>query len=250
MTRSLNNILQYTAQKSILVLAVLLLPTPGISQSKNPLLFDTMVHDFGVFGEDDDSPSFKFKFKNTGKQPVAISHVSTTCGCAVAEYTRLPIMPDKEGIIEVTYNPKGHPGKFNRSITAFISGNDRPIQLTIKGIVGPGSKRKHAGYSYVMGGLQLKNNTISVTHLPGVKKTSTVILVINSSDEPLDIALEPTSSAFVGEAHPKTLLPDEKGELEITCFTDNPFREDEKVYVILNGKKESKNHIKIEKGRN
>ena len=60
--------------------------------------------------------TFEFKFRNTGTQPIILATVKPTCGCTIANYTKDPVMPGKEGSIPITYNAAA-PGLFNKTIT-------------------------------------------------------------------------------------------------------------------------------------
>ena len=230
---------------SLIIYLVLSLLIPELSQSQELIKFDEKVHDFGTFNEDDDSPSHSFRFVNSSKRPIAISHVSSTCGCTAAEYTKTPVLPGKEGYIIVTYNPKGRPGNFNRTVKAFIANSETPVVLTIKGSVTAGSERKYSGYAYVMGQLQLRNNTAMFSPLPGLKQSEVGIMVINSGEQTLNISFQSNSPAIAGKAIPQILRPDEKGEINVTYSTDQPLNGQERLYVILNGKKDEKNFIRI-----
>lgn len=237
-------------KKSIFIVFICLhISTFAEAQSNKMLEFNQTTHDFGTFSEDDDSRTYTFRFTNKSDSPVAIAKVTTTCGCTAAQYTRTPVAPQQEGFIKITYNPKGHPGVFKRSVFIDLSGSDKRITLTVEGKVTPGTPRKYADYNYVMGGLQLRNNTVQVRPLPGLTQVVASIMVINSSDQVLNIRLESDSPALNGEASPQTLRPDEKGELLITYSTNRTLKGDEKVYVILNGEKVEKNHIKVSGGK-
>ncbi len=56
--------------------------------------FKETIHDFGEleFGGDG---SFDFKFTNTGKSPLILENVRSTCGCTVPEWTREPVNPSE-----------------------------------------------------------------------------------------------------------------------------------------------------------
>lgn len=45
-----------------------------------------------------------YSFKNTGKNPLAISEVQSSCGCAVASFSDRLIGPDAEGAISLEFN--------------------------------------------------------------------------------------------------------------------------------------------------
>lgn len=79
--------------------------------------------------------TFTFDFKNTGKTPIIISNVQTSCGCTTAEKPTEPIEPGKSSKISVKYDTK-RVGEFTKTITVTTNVGD-PIVLTIKGKVAP-----------------------------------------------------------------------------------------------------------------
>lgn len=95
--------------------------------------FVTEVIDYGKIALNADGVR-TFKFKNTGKTPLVISDIKSSCGCTVPKKPTEPIMPGDSGEIEVKY-ATNRPGGFSKSIT--VSSNaDEPVKmLQIKGIV-------------------------------------------------------------------------------------------------------------------
>jgi Protein of unknown function (DUF1573) len=45
-----------------------------------------------------------FKFTNTGKVPLLITDVKSTCGCTIADYKKTPIMPGETDQIKVHFD--------------------------------------------------------------------------------------------------------------------------------------------------
>ncbi len=98
--------------------------------------FETMVMDYGEIEQNSD-PLRKFNFKNTGNQPLVISHAKGSCGCTVPVWPKEPIMPGEEANIEVRYDTK-RIGKFVKKVTLTtnaLNSEDGKIVLTIKGKV-------------------------------------------------------------------------------------------------------------------
>jgi len=75
-----------------------------------------------------------FKFKNTGKSPLVIGKIKSSCGCTVPKQPAEPIMPGKTGEIEVKYDTK-RAGGFSKMITVPSNAIGPPKRLRIKGIV-------------------------------------------------------------------------------------------------------------------
>ena len=74
----------------------------------------------------------EFKMKNTGKQPLLINDVRTSCGCTTVHYPTDAIAPGKYFTISAVYDAK-QMGHFQKGIA--IYSNTKPLQLTIKGVV-------------------------------------------------------------------------------------------------------------------
>lgn len=95
--------------------------------------FETEVIDYGKIEQNADGLRV-FKFKNTGKSPLIISRIQSSCGCTVPTKPEDPIMPGKEGEIEVKY-ATNRVGGFNKTITIFSNATEPSKRVRIKGIV-------------------------------------------------------------------------------------------------------------------
>jgi Protein of unknown function (DUF1573) len=105
---------------------------PASSLKVENMAFTTDVHDFGTVPEGP-TADYEFSFKNTGKEPIVLSKVQASCGCTTPSYSKEPVPPGQEGKIHVTYNTKGRPNAFTKSIT--VVSNAGTKILTIKGTV-------------------------------------------------------------------------------------------------------------------
>jgi len=104
------------------------------SNSDAPVItFESEVIDYGKIELKSDGMRV-FKFTNTGKSPLIISNIKSSCGCTVPKAPEEPIMPGKQGTIEVKYDTN-RPGGFSKMITVY-SNADTPVKrIRIKGIV-------------------------------------------------------------------------------------------------------------------
>jgi len=93
------------------------------------------VHDFGDIKEADGSATHSFTILNNGELPLVISRVIASCGCTTPEWTNEPIAPGKTGEVTVTYDTKGRPGAFVKTISVYSNGKTGNYVLTIKGDV-------------------------------------------------------------------------------------------------------------------
>ena len=128
-------------------IAIFLMLLIGIHSlaSKNPqdgkpgIEFKESSYDFGTIREEKGPVSHTFEFVNTGDAPLLILNASASCGCTRPDYPRNPVKPGKSDKIKVTYNPKGRPGEFTKTVTVRtnIKGKDKKVTLKIKGNVTP-----------------------------------------------------------------------------------------------------------------
>ena len=101
--------------------------------------FKTETVDYGEIAKGADGVRV-FEFTNTGKAPLIISDVRSSCGCTIPKKPDAPIMPGKTGEIQVKYDTN-RVGPIRKAITV-ISNADTPTKvLKIKGEVkGDGAK--------------------------------------------------------------------------------------------------------------
>ena len=104
-------------------------------KGKSPeIAFDYLVHDYGTIYEGDPG-TCEFTFKNTGKEPLVLSNVYSSCGCTVPDWPKDPIMPGKTSTIKVKYNT-ARAGGINKTVTVLSNAEEKPkIELKITGNV-------------------------------------------------------------------------------------------------------------------
>ena len=102
-------------------------PTDTVNVPK--ILLEESVYDFGEITERT-AVKHSFKFKNTGKTPLIITDVQTTCGCTVPDWNRNPIQPNASDEIKVQFNSEGKEGKMDKPIT--IIANTYPVRTEFK----------------------------------------------------------------------------------------------------------------------
>lgn len=95
--------------------------------------FETVTHDFGTI-KNNGNGTFDFVFTNTGKEPLLLKNVQSSCGCTTPEWPKEPIAPEAKGTIKVKYNT-ANVGPFTKTITVYSNGSANPITLRISGTV-------------------------------------------------------------------------------------------------------------------
>jgi len=93
--------------------------------------FEEYEHDFGkiVAGE---KVAAIFKFRNTGKGPLILNSVTTSCGCTVSRYSTKPVLPGESGTIEVIFDSGGYNGIQKKTVTVRSNASNPYVLLQIK----------------------------------------------------------------------------------------------------------------------
>ena len=97
---------------------------------KAVLAFAGYEHHFGKV-EEGEKISYTFRYENKGTAPLAISQVTTTCGCTVPKYDTKPIGPGEAGNLEVVFDTSGRNGMQTKTISVRSNASVPVILLKI-----------------------------------------------------------------------------------------------------------------------
>ena len=82
----------------------------------------------------DDHPDIIFIIKNTGKHPLIIRDIVTTCGCTAPQWDKSPVLSGKTKDIKVTFKPNSL-GRFNKTIQVLCNTSSKIHELKLDGNV-------------------------------------------------------------------------------------------------------------------
>ncbi len=103
----------------------------GVLEQMPVMTFPDTVHNFGRVYEGEEV-THGFTFTNTGKKPLLISGVTTSCGCTVADYPKEPVLPGESGILKVNFRSTGQTGYEEKSVAVQTNTARGTIPLYIK----------------------------------------------------------------------------------------------------------------------
>ncbi len=95
--------------------------------------FEKETIDYGNIEKGSDGKRI-FKFTNTGKSPLKIEKVKSSCGCTIPSYPKEDIMPGESNVIEVSYNTN-RIGRFSKSVSIYTNAAVPRTVIRIKGNV-------------------------------------------------------------------------------------------------------------------
>ena len=94
---------------------------PKLAPNSNALEFDKLHITAEPMTEDDSPESFTYTFRNKSQSSLTISRIVSTCSCVQATCDRKEVAPGEYATVKVIYNPKGHPGNFERKIFVYTA---------------------------------------------------------------------------------------------------------------------------------
>ena len=122
--------------KYIISLIFFMISFQAISQGKKAepeMIFKDTLHNFGAIWYQSEAV-YEFTFKNTGKTPLVIDKVQSSCGCAVPEWEKAPVLPKQKGIIKVIFD-SNKIGQFQKTVKIYSNALNSPVTLLIIGAV-------------------------------------------------------------------------------------------------------------------
>lgn len=198
------------------ILCCIFLFTANIAaQNGAQISADELTYNFGTIAEADGLASHTFVVKNTGDSPLVITRITASCGCTQPEWTKAPIAPGKTGNVKVTYNPKGRPGPFYKTVSIFSNGKKGSYTLAIKGNVTPKPIQPAFIYPYSIGDLKLQTKTVLYSSIRPDETLGEKISVKNEGKTTLTIQQGKVPHFLTVEIRPTQLAPDEVGEITL-----------------------------------
>lgn len=182
------------------------------------------THDYGAFTEEGGSVTCEFRFVNDGTEPVAVVAARASCGCTTPTFTKTPVAPGDTGRVEVRYNPVGRPGRFSKTVSVTLSGEQKQT-LSVKGVVIGAQNTLKSRYPVDAGPLKLRGVAMPMGTVrnPGAK--SATFEVYNATTEPITPSWRGLPKYMKVKAMPQTIPPGEQGvySFVMTAGPDVPY---------------------------
>jgi len=104
--------------------------------NSSKITFEKTTYNFGTVDEGE-LIAYQFFFKNTGKKNLLIKNATATCGCTVPSYPKVPIEPEEESYIRISFNTKAKKGAQKPVVKVFTNARKAPYELYLEGNVTP-----------------------------------------------------------------------------------------------------------------
>ena len=118
-------------------------------------------YDFGTMKEIAGPKTGSVRFVNRGDKPVVINQVRPSCGCTGADYTEGQIAPGDTATVSFTYNPKGRPGRFEKTVKVYVGEDNERTAIKIRGTVIGAPETLQTSYPVEVGPLRLSQRILT-----------------------------------------------------------------------------------------
>ena len=207
--------------------------TPVLSHEAEALKFAVTHITADKMLEEDGIQTFVYPFENIGKDTVCIKRLVSTCSCAVAVCEDKVLLPGEKSEVVVRYDPKGHPGRFERKVFLYTGDSQSPAAVLRLSVDVERGADLSALYPVAMGNIRLRRTEIRLRK--GVSAVERCVFM-NVCDRPLKLECEkamlPGCLGF--EVRPAVVAAGEEGEIVIT-YDPAKGGERSRMPVILKG---------------
>lgn len=181
---------------------------------QNTMVFQVSDATFPALEETDEPYTVEYRFKNRGKHPLSIRKVTVSCGCMAAKFDKKVVPAGGEGVISISFNPKGYSGNIYRQAFVYTSlSKERPTsRLTMTGYVKP-SKDPWRGYRHHLGVLRSRQNSVTFNITNRAGKLAEVIACGNSGGKSLKLSAKDLPAYLKFRTHPAEIKPGEEADL-------------------------------------
>jgi hypothetical protein len=202
----------------LLFFALLLTSFTSQAQQSKPLQFAEETFDFGAIAEGGGPVTHEFVFTNGSARAVKILSVQASCGCTTPGWSKDAVSPGKTGFIQASFNPKGRPGYFNKTLTVTTDLDPNPLILQIKGTVNAGGVVEVSDFQTANGNWRLKAGSFNLGKVYHKDEfTPRDFQVLNGGTKPVTFQGKVVGPSYIKvDIFPKTLAPGAKGNIKVS----------------------------------
>ena len=177
----------------LLIVTLAAVAQPRISSNKE-------THNFGQI-EWKRPVTVEYTITNTGNQPLVLTNVTTSCACAVADWTKEPIAPGAKGIVKASFDAKAL-GRFEKSVGIYSNATPNLVYLKT--------------HPFAIGNIRIDRDEFAFPDVYRGQQPTMMFSIANLSDRPYEPVLMHLPPYLKMEAEPKVLLKGKKGTVKLT----------------------------------
>ncbi len=160
----------------------------------------------------------EYTITNTGSEPLVLTQVTTSCGCAVANWTKSPIAPGEKGMVSATFDAKAL-GKFEKTVGIYSNASPSLVYLRFTGEVVQEITDYSQMYEQSIGQILVDRATLEFPDSHWGEEPELVLSVVNTSDSPYEPVLMHLPHYVRMEKNPDVLLKGKRGTIRLVLDT-------------------------------
>lgn len=160
-----------------------------------------------------------FELQNKGSRKLRISDVKVSCGCTSVDFPHNDIPGGDKFQLKMTYDAR-QLGHFQKQAAIYSNGSDKPVLLTMKGVVLAEMQDYAGNYQYSIGDLRTDLNELEFDDVNRGDQPVQEIHIYNAGAtvcQPNLMHLPPYLTATMA---PEKLAPGRGGKMTVTLNTD------------------------------
>jgi len=193
--------------KKIIILSLLALATLNASAQK--IKAKSEVIDCGSVMYEQ-PVTVKFELQNTGTSALKISEVRTSCGCTQVDYPKVSIPGGDAFTVSATYDAR-QLGHFMKDIGIYSNASDKPLYLSIRGVVVEEVVDFAGQYNYTLGGVKADKDNIEFDDVNRGEMPVQKIHIMNSSPNAINPTVMHLPNYLKATVSPSTIAPGRQG---------------------------------------
>ncbi len=152
----------------------------------------------------------QFELRNKGSRHLVLNNVEASCGCTTVDYPKDEISGNGRFVISAVYDAEvlGH---FEKEVTVYSNGSDKPIYLVMKGEVVTEIRDFSSTYPIDMGPFRLDKNDVEFDNVNRGDRPIQQIQVMNTSNRNYSPTVMHLPAYLKAEAIPTVISPDHSG---------------------------------------
>ena len=161
-----------------------------------------------------------FQLKNKGSRHLSIVDVKTDCGCTKVDYPKKSIGGGDRFTISMTFDAR-QLGHFTKQAAVWFNHSEKPLWLTMKGVVVTELTDHSKNYPYAFGDLLADVNNVEFDDVKQGEHPEVEIHVLNNGGSVMTPNIQHLPPYLISMATPETLAPGRSGKVTLMLNTEH-----------------------------
>mgnify|MGYP002623709084 CR=1 FL=1 len=161
----------------------------------------------------------EFELVNKSDKTISLVKARSSCGCTTVDYPKDPIRKGGEIIVSATYDAR-QLGHFYKQVALYTDQDDKPLKLTLKGVVVDKVVNYVGKYDYMLGELSADRKTISFEDVNAGDQPTAKIHIMNPTKKAAQPVVMHLPAYLKADVSPSKLAPGQSGTITLTLASE------------------------------